>query len=235
MADASADELAQSAPMPAATVVPLQDGKDGFQVLLLRRRGGGSFGGMWVFPGGQVDSGDESGAAGEEGEIATARRAAVREAFEETGMRVVEDDLVTLSFWLPPSAAPRRFATWFFLAKVDPWEVVIDGTEILEHRWLAPQVAIDARESGEIGLVPPTFTTLWWLARHRTAEAALRTAARRPPERFMTRPALDKAGGRVPVMLWEGDAGYADGDVSRPGPRRRLRLDPGGWRVEIQP
>ena len=102
-------------PTPAATVVPLRDGEDGLEVLLLRRNSRGEFGGMWVFPGGKVDAGDE----GPDGEVAAARRAAVREAQEEAGLVLDEHRLVVLSFWLPPPQAARRFATWFFLAPLD--------------------------------------------------------------------------------------------------------------------
>src|SRR5580658_4201806 len=89
---------------PAATVVPLRDGGDGLEVLLLRRNDRGPFGGMWVFPGGQVDAADwpaGQGAGEETAEIAAARRAAVREAREEAGLDLDEGSLVTLSFWLP--------------------------------------------------------------------------------------------------------------------------------------
>jgi hypothetical protein len=32
--------------------------------------------------------------------------------------------------------------------------------------------------------------------------------------------------------MWDGDAGYEDGDPERPGPRHRLWLDAAGWRFE---
>ena len=52
-------------------------------------------------------------------------------------------DLVTLSFWLPPPEAPRRFATWFFLAPADDHPpVVVDDHEIHEHRWQTPAAAM---------------------------------------------------------------------------------------------
>jgi 8-oxo-dGTP pyrophosphatase MutT (NUDIX family) len=236
---------------PAATVVPLRDGESGLEVLLLRRASGGVFGGMWVFPGGQVDPGDladpdagagEAGADPEAGagaagpydiEVAAARRAAVREAREEAGLDLRTRDLVTLSFWLPPPEAPRRFATWFFLAAVGGRHpVVIDAEEIHEHRWQSPAGAMASRNAGQIELVPPTFATLWKLSQHHTAAAALAAAAAAEPGRFTTRMALG-AGTGARAALWDGDAGYPDGDADRPGPRRRLWLDPEGWHMEI--
>src|SRR2546422_676465 len=56
-------------PIPAATVVLTRDAVEGIEVLMLRRNSRGAFGGMWVFPGGQVDPDDAAG----EG-VSTARR-----------------------------------------------------------------------------------------------------------------------------------------------------------------
>jgi 8-oxo-dGTP pyrophosphatase MutT (NUDIX family) len=223
----------EAAPTPAATVVPLRDGQGGLEVLLLRRSTRGTFGGMWVFPGGQVDPDDLAGGAPETVEVDAARRAAVREAKEEAGLELDETHLVTLSFWLPPATAPRRFATWFFLAPAtDDLPVVVDDDEIREHRWHTPSEAMALRNAGAIELVPPTFTTLWWLARHADVGSALAAAGARAPERYESRVVMG-ADSRVRATVWEGDAGYHDGDLDRPGPRRRLELDPDGWRVEI--
>ncbi len=215
---------------PAATVVPLRDRQSGLEALLLRRSSRGSFGGMWVFPGGQVDD-DDRDADGDE--VAGARRAAVREAREEAGLELEEPSLVPLSFWVPPPEAPRRFATWFFLAAApSSGDVEVDRSEIREHRWMTPAAAMKAHNAGEIDLAPPTFTTLWWLAQQTSVELALRAAGARAPERFQTH--IASASGRgLMATLWEGDAGYDDGDYDRPGPRRRLVMDPGRWRVEI--
>lgn len=225
-------------PTPAATVVPLRDGPSGIEVLMLRRNSRGAFGGMWVFPGGKVDPSDLDGRTpdGPAAELYAARRAAVREADEEAGIRIDPSSLVVLSFWLPPPEAPRRFATWFFLAPLGAArEVVIDQMEIHDHRWLTPAAAMQAKHDGEMDLAPPTFTTLWWLDHHPSTASALAAAAgQESPGRFETHVALS-AGGRLGATLWAGDAGYEDGDLERPGPRRRLVMDPAGWRVEISP
>jgi 8-oxo-dGTP pyrophosphatase MutT (NUDIX family) len=233
--DPQIEERTDDRPTPAATVVPLRDGEGGLEVLLLHRSSRGAFGGMWVFPGGQVDPGDLAGAGkdAEVAEVAAARRAAVREAREEAALDLDDGRLVTLSFWLPPPGTPRRFATWFFLAPAaDQSSVVVDRSEIRDHRWMGPMEAIDARNAGEIELVPPTFTTLWWLSVHRTVGDALAAAAAGPPERFSTRIAATPDR-QVQAALWAGDAGYDDGDLDRPGPRRRLWMRPGAWRIDF--
>lgn len=94
---------------PAATIVLLRDGEAGLEVLLLRRvRSAGFVPGAWVFPGGRVDADDEAGDLvarldGLDAEEAARRLelegdtapgalayviAALREAFEETGLLV---------------------------------------------------------------------------------------------------------------------------------------------------
>lgn len=235
MADARGDPMTEDAPTPAATVVPLRDGQGGLEVLLLRRSSRGAFGGMWVFPGGQVDPADLAGGGADPGfaEVSAARRAAVREAREEAALELDEQRLVTLSFWLPPPETPRRFATWFFLAPAaDQPSVVVDRSEIHDHRWMGPIEAIEARNAGEIELVPPTFTTLWWLSGHRSVGDALAAASAGAPQRFQTRMA-SSPDREVLAALWAGDAGYADGDLDRPGPRRRLWMRPGAWHIDI--
>jgi len=98
-------------PRPAATVVLLRDAPGGPEVLLLRRhRRSGFAAGAWVFPGGVVDARDRDGALLERLDGPTpgewARRlgivdagealgyvaAAIREAFEETGILLAHPD-----------------------------------------------------------------------------------------------------------------------------------------------
>jgi 8-oxo-dGTP pyrophosphatase MutT (NUDIX family) len=251
-------------PTLAATVVPLRDGDSGLEVLLLRRSGRGIFGGMWVFPGGQVDPEDfarrdgdpdegaraegaraegaraegarAEGARAEGARVEAARRAAVREAEEEAAIDLDEASLVLLSFWLPPPGVAKRFATWFFLAPAhEAGEVVVDLDEIHEHRWMTPREAMDLRDAGRIGLVPPTFTTLWWLSAHPDTASALGAARTSDIVRYETHMVMS-GDGTPRGSLWAGDAGYEDLDFDRPGPRRRLVMDePTGWRVEIHP
>lgn len=215
--------------VPAATVVPLRTGPGGLEVLLVRRRRGGAFGGLWVFPGGRVEVTDAAAAValpsdrvGERGtEVAVARRAALREAAEEAGLVLEASSTVVHSWWLPPPETSRRFSTWFFLGEVDSGsEVSVDREEVHEHRWSPPAAAIAARDAGEIGLAPPTWVTLWQLRAFDDPAGALAEAATRPPREFVTR--LATAGDGRRAALWEGDAGYPDADLARPGPRRRL-------------
>lgn len=208
----------------AATVVLLRDLGAGIECLMLRKNAGQSFGGMWVFPGGRLEPADGTGLAG-------ARRATVREVTEETGLVVEPDELVPLSHWVPPPQAPRRFATWFFLAALPEGssDVVVDGGEIGDQMWTGADRALERHRAGEIDLVPPTWVTLRWLVDQDSVEGALAAARSRDVERYATHIADDDG---VLVSVWEPDAGYESGDLAAPGPRHRLYLDPAGWRFE---
>jgi len=207
--------------IPAATVVLARDGADGIEVLMLRKNAKLSFGGMWVFPGGRVDPGEGDG---EEG----ARRAAVREAREEADLIVEIEGLVPFAHWTPPAAAPKRFATWFFLAPAPSGrEVTIDGGEIHDHVWVAAAVAIQRQAAGDVELAPPTWVSLEWLAREPDLASALATAKAGPVEFYETHIGRGNDGSLAAV--WHGDAGYESGDLEAPGARHRLLMRDGAW------
>lgn len=101
---------------PAATVVLLRDGADGPEALLMRRHGASGFvPGAWVFPGGRVDPADgdpvladrSRGLSPDPVPAASFWMAAVREAFEETGVLLARpgasgDDV---DGWMPDAAS----------------------------------------------------------------------------------------------------------------------------------
>jgi 8-oxo-dGTP pyrophosphatase MutT (NUDIX family) len=215
--------------IPAATVILVRDGATGLEVLMLHRVSKVAFGGMWVFPGGRVDEGDWR-ADEPDDEMATARRAAAREALEECGLAVDPDDLVTFSHWLPPAITPRRYSTWFFLARATAGEVLVDGGEIHEHEWLAAREVLDRRDRGEVDLAPPTWVTLHDLAEHADVDSALAAAAARDPlPHYETRWAEVDDGA---VAMWRGDAGYDTAQPDVVGGRHRLWMLRSGWRLE---
>jgi 8-oxo-dGTP pyrophosphatase MutT (NUDIX family) len=208
----------------AATVVLVRDAEPGLECLMLRKTKGQAFGGMWVFPGGRVEEVDGRGLDG-------ARTAAVREAAEETGLVLDADALVPFAHWNPPAEAPRRYATWFFLAPLPAGaaDVVVDGGEIGDHVWTTPADALARHRAGEVDLLPPTWVSLRRIADHHDVAAAVAEVTAGRIDHFTTRMA-DADG--VLVTLWEPDAGYETGDLAAPGARHRLFMDPAGWRYE---
>lgn len=214
--------------IPAATVVLVRDGADALEVLMLHRTSQVAFGGMWVFPGGRVDDSDRR--AEDRSDAAAARRAAARESLEECALAVDPHDLVPLSHWTPPAITPRRYATWFFLARAGEGNVAVDGGEIRDHAWLAPAEVLARRDRGEVDLAPPTWMTLTDLSPHPDVASALAHAAQRSPvPRYETRWAEVPGGA---VALWDGDAGYASANPGLDGPRHRLWMLKDRWRLE---
>jgi 8-oxo-dGTP pyrophosphatase MutT (NUDIX family) len=204
------------------------------EVLLLQRNSRGQFGNMWVFPGGRVDPDDSGLVIGDaaEVEIGAARAAAVREAAEEASLDLDPNGLVPFSYWVPPLGAPKRFATWFFLVEVpdNGNAVVVDQLEIHRSEWMTPAAAIARVNLAQMAMAPPTFATLWWLRDQADPQDASAAARSGEPERFSTRM---RTHGGVLIALWQGDIAYDGGDIDQAGPRRRLMMDPGSWRVEM--
>lgn len=215
--------------IPAATVVLLRDTAAGeLEVLMLRRNSKIAFGGMWVFPGGRVDDGENDPAD----PVGSAKRAAVREVEEETGLSIDETSLVSWSYWEPPAMKQmpttgrrRRFSTWFFACEAPEGEVAIDHGEIHEHQWVTAAQAFDQHRKGDIEIVPPTWITLWQIDQQTSVSSALEWATDTASLDFRTRP----IGKRPMVLAWDGDAAYESGDPNQPGPRHRLTMAEDGW------
>ncbi|MCU1456165.1 MAG: ADP-ribose pyrophosphatase [Actinomycetia bacterium] len=222
----------ETVPTPAATVILLRDSPAGIETLMLHRNTKLAFaGGAWVFPGGKVEPEDFDPAHPDDTQIA-ARNAAVREAMEEADLAVDVDALVPFAHWMPPASAPKRFATWFFLAPTPAGAVTIDGSEIHDHAWMRPETALQRRDALEVELIPPTWVTLHWLSQFATMAEAVAAASAADVEYFVTH-FMPVEGGVV--SMWAQDAGYDTSDPDVPGPRHRLWMLDSGWRYERSP
>lgn len=218
----------QDPAIAAATVVVLRDTDAGPETLMMRRNSKVNFGGMWVFPGGRIDAGDYPDGASDD-IFAASRTAAVREASEEGDLDISADAMIRYSHWMPPKQAPKRFSTWFFLARAPEGPVTIDDGEILEAQWWRPAECLERHKNAEIEMAPPTWVTLAELAEFDSVADALANAAARETPFYVTRIARSDH----MVALWTGDAGYESGDLDREGGRHRLTMDPAGWRFEL--
>jgi 8-oxo-dGTP pyrophosphatase MutT (NUDIX family) len=189
-------------PRPAATIILLRrSGKHaekGVQVLLARRSLEASFmPGVWVFPGGIVEPGEEPA------------QTAARELGEEVGIELPADaELVPWSRWITPEVVPVRFDTYFFVALAPPHSPPRpDGVEITDAAWFAPRAALDSHGAGELSLVFPTIRSLESLAEHPDAEAVIAAAREAVVEPILPRVAGTREDHRV---LLPGDDGYED-------------------------
>ena len=212
-------------PIPSASVVIARDGAAALEILLVRRNAKIAFhGGAWVFPGGKVDAAD---AVGDDDEFAVAKRAALREAHEETGLTLDGDRLAALSHWTTPEGQPKRFATWFFLATTAGERAVqIDNSEIVDFKWIDIEGALALQAVNEIMLPPPTFVTLLKLRTLPDTRAIAAYAATAGVERFVPR-IVELEDGRC--SLFAEDAGYDTLDLDAPGARHRLLMRVSGW------
>jgi 8-oxo-dGTP pyrophosphatase MutT (NUDIX family) len=165
-------------PRPAATVILLRRGgkhaERALEVLLVQRNPEARFmPGVWVFPGGAVDSADGDG---EEAH----RVAAVRELEEEAGIAIDSSELVPYSRWITPRVVPIRFDTRFYLALAPAHSPPTpDGSETVDAGWFDPQQALNSHHAGELPLVFPTIKHLESLTGFGNAAEALETARRR--------------------------------------------------------
>lgn len=222
----------------AATVVLLRDGADGPEVLLLERPSHrGSFAGAWVFPGGGVDPGDcvsadaavpvDTTAKARFVEQLAARRAAVREVREETGLDVSPDALVATALWIPPLSAPKRLRTWFYLAAAPAGPIVLAEDEVVDYAWLRPETALERHASALMTLVAPTWVTLHGLQGHASVTDIVAGAGQRELARYETRLGSSERG---PVLFWAGDVAYDDDALAeQAGGRHRLEIGQMPW------
>ncbi len=91
----------------------------------------------WTVPGGLVKKGE------------TWAQGAVRETFEEVGLRLNEQDLVFKSE-VPGDLGPRDWSYLFETALDHPVVITIDGREIIDAEFVTPQTALKRRLHGNV-------------------------------------------------------------------------------------
>lgn len=188
-------------PRQAATVILLRGEHDRLEVLLVRRTPKARFmGGVWVFPGGAVDAAEGAGDQAH-------RAAAIRELREEAAIALEDPGaLVKFSRWITPAQVKIRFDTHFFLAPLPPGqEPRVDGEEVIDLGWFAPQQALEAHRVGKIELVFPTIKHLEQLSGFVSVSELLEHAAERDVQPVEPKVFLD---GEVARVLLPGDPGY---------------------------
>ena len=165
---------------------------------MVRRPPRGFFGGVWVFPGGTLDSGDHGDR--DASLDAAFRRAAVRELDEEVGIVLAPEALTFVSRWVTPDIFPRRYDTRFYLAHISPPpQLTLATDELEEASFVKPAAALSAHQAQQWPMVLPTLSHMRWLARFTTIEQVLKAtmAATLDP---MT-PSVRPDGSLVPLDL----------------------------------
>lgn len=234
-------------PRDAATVVVMRDAPRGPEVYLVKRSREVDFmAGAHVFPGGRLDDADLTGPECERlcaalrtpqqrlGEALTAAHAgglfvaAVRETYEEAGLRLDAAALVPWVRWVTPVISPRRFDARFFLARLpEGQEPRVDGREAVEGLWITPSEALQRWQRHEIALPPATARSIDALVRYETVDEALDDAASRTPPVLM--PVVWNSDGRAFISL-PGDPHHPDPDTLG-GTIFRIQLEEGRYRA----
>ena len=187
-----------------ASTVCVVRASDGVEVLMVRRPLTARFmPGVWVFPGGAVDTEDENAPPSFGGNHPGSdwKVAALRELIEETGLWLTSvgsrsapltedafglveasdflldpESLIYFSNWITPAVFPIRFDTRFFLAVADhDSEAQVDGDELIDLEWIEPLDALHREETGEWEIAFPTRRTLELLASEPTVDALVGT------------------------------------------------------------
>ena len=193
----------ETVPRLAATVILLRGAGEALEVLLAQRNPQARFmGGAWVFPGGAVNDGDGDGEPGR-------KAAAIRELGEEAGIALADPGaLIAFSRWITPAVVKIRYDTWFYLAVApDGVQPRVDGKEMVDARWFAPQEALGAHRSGEIMLVFPTIKHLEQLSSFASAHALIAHACTRTVA--PVQPRVIGTGETARIVL-PGEPGYDD-------------------------
>ncbi len=101
------------------------------------------------------------------------------------GLVLRTDLLGAWSGWLTPVFEPKRYRTWFFVASLPGSQVTRDvSSESSSVTWLPAISAVEAVESGEMLMLPPTYLTCLEIGQHESASSALSASSSRTVDMF---------------------------------------------------
>ncbi len=234
------DEKLTEKPTDAATVILIRQSKKELQALLLCRGNSRTvMNSAWVFPGGKVDNtdyeqcdsiqdqlqGDACGLLNEpELDIKSATalfKAACRETFEETGVRLSPSQLQTWSRWITPnepSMMKKRFDARFFIAELPAGQTAVhDGTEATDSQWATARQALQDYTDNKIVLAPPQIMSLLAISSFDNVQECLEHAKR--TQTYKIQPKVIKVGDNR-TLTYPGDPAHTDAQQKMPGPTR---------------
>ena len=132
-------------------------------------------------PGPEEVVADTTGDDWEADRVALESRELSLTSFLETRSLVLRTDLLgAWSGWLTPVFEPRRYRTWFFVARLPEGQVTRDvSTESSSVTWLSAHEAVGQVERQEMLMLPPTWLTCLDVAQHADPDEAAREYAER--------------------------------------------------------
>ena len=130
---------------------------------------------------------DTTGEDWEADRVALETRELSLTAFLEKRSLVLRTDLLgAWSGWLTPVFEPRRYRTWFFVARLPEGQVTRDvSTESSSVMWTDVLDAVEQVEQQQILMLPPTWLTCLEVGQHDDPDAVLAAARDRRIEMFM--------------------------------------------------
>ncbi|NPC42013.1 NUDIX hydrolase [Nocardioides sp. zg-1230] len=130
---------------------------------------------------------DTTGDDWEADRVALESREVSLTAFLEDRSLVLRTDLLgAWSGWLTPVFEPRRYRTWFFVARLPEGQVTRDvSSESSSVMWAGAMDAVSRVEQQEILMLPPTWLTCLEVGQHADPAAVLAEASGRTVEMFM--------------------------------------------------
>jgi hypothetical protein len=113
------------------------------------------------------------------------RELAITDFLDRRGLVLRSDLLGVWSGWLTPVFEPKRYRTWFFVARLPEGQVTRDvSTESAAVTWLPAMSAVSAVEAGDIFMLPPTYLTCLDVGQHTDPDAVLAEAEHRDVDMF---------------------------------------------------
>lgn len=104
---------------------------------------------------------------------------------EDRGLVLRSDLLGAWAGWLTPIFEPRRYRTWFFVARLPEGQVTRDvSTESSSVTWRPVLDAVRAAEAQQIMMMPPTWMTCLDIGQYDDVDAVLAEGTRRTVEMF---------------------------------------------------
>lgn len=114
--------------------------------------------------------------------------------------------LTAFSRWITPEPLPRRFDTYFFVARLpEGQEPLHDAVETTDGQWITPSSALELHAAGEFPLVFATVEHLRRMARFGTVDALVKGVT--PADLEPVMPKMIERDGRTQFLL-PGDEGY---------------------------
>jgi len=182
----------------ALRIAAIREAYEEAGILLARHLGGAPF------------RGDERATAARE-DVGKDRREFI-DLIVELDLYLDLEALTVFARWITPNIMPRRFDTWFYVAKAPEEQLAVcDGSETVDAEWIEPSEALRLGELGQRTVIFPTRMNLQLLGEAKNAEDAMHRARAR--ELVTVEPKVGERNGER-VLILPPDAGY--GEVFEP-------------------